>query len=190
MKLVVGLGNPGEKYARTRHNAGFMFADLLRQNLGLPEFAMQKKFDALTAENAQGNFGGENSEGEKIILAKPQTFMNDSGKSVSALYHYYKCKPHDLWLIYDDVDLQLGKFRIRQKGSAGTHNGMRSVIAALGFENFPRLRLGIESRGASSPHQQDVSSFVLEPFKADERKLFEKIMKEALLTLKIHLQEG
>lgn len=172
MKLIVGLGNPGKEYEHTRHNVGFICADLLQKKLGFPEFALQKKFDALISE---GNY-----RAEKIIIAKPQTFMNASGNSVQKLLHFYRVKPADLFLIYDDVDLPFGKTRIRPQGSAGTHNGMKSVIEALGFQNFPRLRIGIESRGESAPKKQDITSFVLHPFLKEEKQAISKILEQAI----------
>lgn len=163
MKLIVGLGNPGKEYKQTRHNVGFMCAEKIRALLEAPPFKFEKKFNALVTSGTHG--------AEKIILACPQTFMNASGESVQKLVNFYKCAPGDLWLIYDDIDLQLGKIRIRPGGTAGTHNGMKSVIASLGFNNFPRVRIGIESRGLAAPKEQEISSFVLEGFRKEEKKV-------------------
>jgi PTH1 family peptidyl-tRNA hydrolase len=208
MKLVVGLGNPGKEYEHTRHNVGFQCVDVLRAAFGFPEFKLQKKFHAETTE---GNFSLE-----KFLLVKPQTFMNASGKAVSALVHFYRIALQDLWLIYDDVDLPLGKIRVRREGSAGSHNGMKSVIASLGFQNFPRVRIGIESRGASAqreragerasgsasaseaeliqhttaPKKQDISSFVLSPFTKKEKPKAEKAVEAAAQALKKALEDG
>lgn len=166
MKIIVGLGNPGKEYEHTRHNVGFQCMDAIREKFNLPEFKLQKKF---YAEITEGNFSDE-----KFLLIKPRTFMNASGKAVAALVRFFHIAPKDLWVIYDDVDLPLGKIRVRCEGSAGSHNGMKSVIAALGFQNFPRIRIGVESRGASAPKQQDISSFVLSPFTKKEKPKAEK----------------
>lgn len=182
MKLIVGLGNPGVEYKGTRHNVGFMCVEYLRTKLALDGFEEQKKFEALVAEG--------NHEDEKIIIAKPQTFMNLSGKSVSALFNFYKCEPADLWIVFDDIDLELGRIRIRSGGTGGTHNGMKSIIESLGFHNFPRIRIGIESRGSSAPAKQDISSFVLHPFTKEELPVAEKSVKIASDALLTGLKEG
>lgn len=182
MKLIVGLGNPGREYINTRHNVGFQCIDRVREKLGFPEFKLQKKFHA---EMTEGIFSGE-----KILLAKPQTFMNVSGKSVVALIHFYRIAPKDLWLIFDDIDLPLGKIRMRPNGSAGSHNGMKSVIASLGFQNFPRIRIGIESRGLSAAAEQDISSFVLNAFSKKEKAQAAKTVEIASDALLYALQNG
>lgn len=175
MKLIIGLGNPGKEYEKTRHNTGFMCVETLREKLNFPKFLSQKKFSALVTEGIY--------EGEKLILAKPETFMNLSGQAVSALVNFYKCNPQDLYVIFDDIDLKLGEIRVRKDGSAGTHNGMKSVIESLGFMNFPRLRIGIESRGVSSAKEQDISSFVLNGFSAEELELVKKAINNAIESL-------
>jgi len=171
MVIIIGLGNPGKEYEATRHNVGFMALDLLRDKLALANFALNKKFNALVTE---GNFSGK-----KFLLAKPQTFMNSSGEAVSKLAAFYNIEPDQLWVIYDDVDLPLGTVRVRPGGSAGTHNGMKSIIATLGFSNFPRVRIGIESRGVDAPEKQDVASFVLHPFLKKELPIVKKSLERA-----------
>ncbi len=173
MKLLCGLGNPGEKYNDTRHNAGFMFLDYFADQEGFPEFKEEK----LAWVSSKGS--GEN----KMILIKPKTFMNLSGEAVSHYLNYYKMTPQDLCAIYDDVDLPLGSIRYREKGSAGTHNGMKSIIQHLGTEEFPRLRLGIESRGELTPEQMDISDFVLGRFSPEELDLFTAEVKEGMKML-------
>ncbi|NLG25024.1 MAG: aminoacyl-tRNA hydrolase [Clostridiales bacterium] len=133
MYIVVGLGNPGPQYARTRHNAGFDVVEILADRLGARLNKLQSR--ALTGEARLG--------GEKIILAQPQTFMNLSGESVVRLVEFYKIELSRLVLCYDDVDLDMGAVRVRAGGSAGTHNGMRSVIYQLQRDDFPRVRVGI-----------------------------------------------
>ena len=124
MYLIVGLGNPGAKYAHTRHNVGFDVVDALARKLGVTIFIA----------------------GQKTILALPQTYMNLSGEAVSRLVRWYRLPPENLMVVYDDIDLPQGAIRIRKSGSAGTHNGMRSIVGLLGYENFPRLRVGVGQR--------------------------------------------
>lgn len=163
MKLIVGLGNPGKEYENSRHNSGWMVLEALTSELGFENLKKETKFKAKVS---QGTF-----KGEKIILAEPVTFMNLSGLAVQSLMHFYKIKPRDLWVIYDDLDLPLGQIRIRKTGSAGTHNGMKSIVTEIADINFPRIRIGIESRGVTSAVQQDTSSFVLNGFTAEEKPL-------------------
>ncbi|MEK7528361.1 MAG: aminoacyl-tRNA hydrolase [Patescibacteria group bacterium] len=158
MRLIVGLGNPGRKYENTRHNAGFMAADLLAVKLSADEFKEEKKFKAMITKTGD------------VIIAKPLTFMNISGEAVSLLLGFYKLTPDDLIVVYDDVDLPLGTIRVRAEGSAGTHNGMRSIIQQIGTEKFSRVRIGIESRGLQAPQEQSTESFVLEPFLPGEKE--------------------
>lgn len=157
MYLVIGLGNPGKKYERTRHNVGFVTIDqaALKLNIKVEKI----KFKALIGE---GNY-----KGEKIILAKPQTFMNLSGESVRELINFYKPDLENVFVIYDDIDLDCGKLRIRKKGSAGTHNGMRNIIYLLGKAEFPRFRVGV----SKPSNGQDLASFVTSNFKPEEIKL-------------------
>ena len=173
MKIICGLGNPGEKYAGTRHNAGFIFLDYLASTMNFPEFREKRDWKAMVSEKGQGE--------DKVVLVKPLTFMNLSGETLQKVMSFYKATPAELLLVYDDVDLPLGTFRYREKGSAGTHNGMRSVIACIGTEDFPRLRLGIESREEGS--KMPLDAFVLAHFTGEESKIFENVIKEALLKL-------
>lgn len=182
MKIIVGLGNPGKEYEKTRHNAGAMCVDLLREKLNFPEFKSQKKFGALISEGAHEN--------EKIILAKPQTFMNLSGESVQKLVNFYNCPLENLVVIYDDVDLPLGEIRVRPDGSAGSHNGMKSVIQSIASTAFPRVRIGIESRGAESPKEQDISSFVLNSFTKAELAAFRVSLDKAVQATMMILNKG
>lgn len=182
MKLIIGLGNPGKEYKDTRHNAGFACVELFAERLGFEPRKLQKKFFSEVAEGLHN--------GEKIIIAEPQTFMNESGKAVAALLNFYHCLPQDLWVVYDDVDLQLGEIRLRPEGSPGTHNGMKSIVATLGLQNFPRLRIGIESRGASAPKSQDISSFVLHPFTNTEMPVFKEAVGKGADALVLALEKG
>ncbi|MBQ9832198.1 MAG: aminoacyl-tRNA hydrolase [Clostridia bacterium] len=133
MFIIVGLGNPGREYASTRHNVGFMTLDILAQRWDID---IRKK-------HCRSLLGDGRVVGERIILAAPTTFMNNSGEAVRDLMNFYKCEHDKLILIYDDADIDAGTIRIRSGGSSGTHNGMRSVIYQLGFDDFPRVRIGI-----------------------------------------------
>ena len=133
MHIVIGLGNPGKEYARTRHNVGFDVVDVLSEKLHI----------SLTKNAMHGLIGEGFVGGEKVLLVKPQTFMNLSGESVVQLVNWYKPEADQLIVVYDDVDLPEGKIRFRPSGSAGTHNGMRNIIYLLGRDNFPRVRVGI-----------------------------------------------
>ncbi len=150
MKIIVGLGNPGAKYAGTRHNIGFSVIDELAEKYNIP--LHEKKHKAV--------FGRGIIEGEKVILAMPQTFMNLSGESVKPLADYYKCAPEDIIVIYDDIDLDVGRLRIRGKGSAGGHNGMKNIILHLGSQDFVRIRVGVGAK----PKNMDLADYVLSRF--------------------------
>ncbi len=165
MKIIVGLGNPGEKYEKTRHNFGFKVCNLIRKNLGFPAFKLEKKFSAEISE-------GEIEEG-KILLVKPQTFMNLSGESVGKLANFYKVELENVLIIFDDIDLPFGTLRIRSEGSAGGHKGVKSIIEHLGGDQFPRLRLGIEKEG----RREKTEDFVLQRFSAEEEKALSQITK-------------
>ncbi len=171
MKLIIGLGNPGREYEGNRHNVGFQILDELVKELELEDFKAEKKFHALVTQGTH--------EGEKFIFAKPQTYMNLSGESAIKIAQFYKIPLQDTLVVYDELDLPLGKIRVRPNGSAGTHNGLKSLVQHLGSSNFPRLRFGIESRGTTAPQQQNTSDFVLSDFRPEEFAEYQKIMKQA-----------
>lgn len=181
MKLIIGLGNPGPKYENTRHNAGYMILNALAQELTAQEFKTEKKFKA--------DITTVTFNEEKLILAKPTTFMNLSGEAAQLLMQFYKIKPEDLWVVYDDLDLPLGQIRIRKEGGPGTHNGMKSLIQQIG-QNFARFRIGIESRGATAPEKQDTSSFVLAPFMQEEQETAAEMVQKGVKAIKTALEEG
>ena len=157
MWMIVGLGNPGREYARTRHNVGFDVIDVLSEKLGI----------SVNRSLMHGLVGDGFFAGEKVMLVKPQTYMNLSGQCVSELVSFYKVPMDRLLLIYDDIDLPLGKLRLRLSGSAGTHNGMRSVIGLLGRQDFPRLRVGVGGK----PEGWALADWVLSHYATeDERK--------------------
>lgn len=133
MKVIVGLGNPGSEYAKTKHNVGFMFIDAMAEKLGVS--AWRDKFEAKIAETRIGS--------EKVLLVKPMTYMNESGQAVGPIMNFYKLLPEDLIVVHDDMDIPAGTIRIRKKGSAGGHNGIKSILAHVGDEHFARVRIGI-----------------------------------------------
>ena len=155
MKLFVGLGNPGREYAATKHNVGFMLADALAEHLNAPDW--QEQFRALVTATYV--------EGEKLLLVKPQTFMNLSGEAVRPIIDYYKVELDDLIVAHDDMDLPSGMIRLRPKGSSGGHRGVQSIIEHLsGAENFARVRIGV----GRPPEHWSVNSHVLSPFNEED----------------------
>ena len=166
MKLIVGLGNPGEKYSQTRHNIGWLFIDYLSKIYGID--VEKNKCDALVGETKVN--------GEKIILAKPLTFMNLSGNAVVKLKKWYKVDNKDILIIFDDIDIPFGTFRYREKGSGGSHKGMKNIVQMLSTEEISRLRIGL---GGLKHEKQDMADFVLQKFKKDELKNLEDIFFEA-----------
>ena len=154
MKIIVGLGNPGAEYAKSRHNAGFMLVDALAERWG--EDTWRERYDALVLETRVGT--------EKVLLAKPLTYMNESGRAVGPLMSWYKLEPGDLIVAHDDMDIPVGTVRIRKKGSAGGHNGIKSLLEHLGDEHFARVRIGI---GRPLPGWT-VIRHVLAPFPAED----------------------
>jgi PTH1 family peptidyl-tRNA hydrolase len=174
-RLVVGLGNPGRRYASHRHNVGFQCLDRLARAWGL-SFS-RRKHKALLAE------GG--IAGLKVILAKPQTFMNLSGEAVGRLARFYKVPPESILVIYDDLDLPVGKIRLRPEGGSGGHKGMKSIIEHLGSDAFPRLRVGI-----GRPTHGDPVDYVLSDFAPDERMAIEDAYERAVSAVELWLAEG
>ena len=153
MKLVVGLGNKGREYENTRHNMGFMLVDRYLQYKNITD-KFKEKFNAMYIETTINN--------EKVIFIKPMTYMNNSGIAVRAFVDFYKLNSEDILVISDDLDLDLGKFRLRRNGSSGGHNGLKSIISHLGTDNFKRLRIGI------SNDKDDVINYVLSKFSKKE----------------------
>jgi PTH1 family peptidyl-tRNA hydrolase len=159
MHIVAGLGNPGLTYRRSRHNAGFQALDALAGRLGI----------RVKKRGFSGVYGEGSLHGERVVLIKPTTYMNLSGDCVQRVLHFFKCPVENLIVLFDDIELPVGALRIREKGSAGTHNGMRSVIACVGSENFPRVRIGVGDRSGG-----ELKDFVLgKPSKAEQAVLKE-----------------
>lgn len=175
MYVICGLGNPGKQYENTRHNVGFRAIDVLANKLNAPVKSL--KFKALLGEGRIGT--------EKIVLVKPQTFMNLSGESLREVVAYYKVEPEKLILIYDDVDLETGQLRIRATGSSGSHNGMKSVIYQLQFDNFPRIRVGL-GKNENIP----LDAFVISAATGDDAKLLEEGIANAADAAYMIVSEG
>jgi PTH1 family peptidyl-tRNA hydrolase len=174
--LIVGLGNPGHKYQRNRHNVGFQCLDRLAQ---AHQLVFDKKQDK--AEVAMGRIGGH-----RVILAKPQSFVNCSGEAVGALARFFKIEPDHILVIYDDLDLEQGIIRVRPKGSAGGHNGIKSIIEHLGTQDFPRIRVGI----GRPPGKMEPKSYVLQDFGSEELELMEEVCGRVLDALGAFLDNG
>lgn len=168
MKLVIGLGNPGEAYARTRHNIGWMVADAFAAKFRIDVSKHEK--DALTGTGRVG--------GGSVLVAKPLTYMNNSGDVVALLKNAYAESLEDVIVIYDEIDLPLGRLRIRPNGSSGTHNGMRSIVASLASEQFPRLRFGV--RGASYSETDRLRDYVLDDFEEAELPIVSRAVERAV----------
>ncbi|UWG97727.1 aminoacyl-tRNA hydrolase [Dehalobacter sp. DCM] len=165
MKAIVGLGNPGVKYSRTKHNAGFMVLDNIAKEEGL---VFRSGFRGQAAEAKK--------DGERIFYLKPQTYMNLSGLAAAELVNYYKIAPQDILVIHDDMDLPLGRLRLRSKGSAGGHNGIKSLIAELGIQDFWRLKIGV----GRPKLETDVVDHVLTSFAKQEAEIFEEAIIRAV----------
>jgi peptidyl-tRNA hydrolase, PTH1 family len=179
-KLIVGLGNPGAKYDRTRHNIGFAAIE-----------ALAKSWQISIADNSKfkGIFGeGVGVNGDKIRLLKPTTYMNRSGEAIQAVINWYKISPESVLVIYDDMDLPFGKLRMRLSGSAGGHNGMKSTIAHLNTQNFPRLRIGI-GKPANDPDADSVSH-VLGKFSPAETQVMSEVLNLVLNSVELSLKQG
>lgn len=170
MKLIIGLGNPGKQYEKTRHNAGFIVLDEIQEKLNFPKFSENKKFEAQVSEG--------NVNGEKIILAKPQTFMNLSGKSVQAIMQFYKISPEEISVIHDDLDIELGKFKVSEDSSAAGHNGVTSIFDTLGTHKIKRIRIGIEGAEKKKDRLMSGSDFVLQNFSDEEIETIKNLSGE------------
>ena len=185
-QLIVGLGNPGTKYAQTRHNVGFDLLDSLAKRWQISwsdspgeRLRQRKQFQGVYGE-------GIGSNNTKIRLLKPQTFMNLSGQSVRATIDWFKLPPESVLVVYDDLDLPLGKIRLRLSGSAGGHNGMKSIISHLGTQNFPRVRIGIDK----SAGEKDTISHVLGKFSGVEAPIINEVIYLVNDAIELSLKQG
>lgn len=176
MYLIAGLGNPGAKYENTRHNTGFAAIDQLADRCHID--ISERKHKALC--------GRGTVEGQKVVLLKPQTFMNLSGESLRAAMDYYKLTPQEVLVIYDDVSLDPGQLRIRLKGSAGGHNGIKSIIAHLGTQEFPRIKVGVGAK----PPRMDLADYVLGHFTGEEQAVMKEAYEEAAQAAVMILTHG
>ncbi|EOH94122.1 aminoacyl-tRNA hydrolase [Enterococcus villorum] len=174
MKMIVGLGNPGTKYIQTKHNIGFMVVD-----------RMAAKYQAVFKKNSfEAEVAEFFYEGEKIVLVKPQTFMNESGRAVGPLMTYFGIYPEELVVVYDDLDLAIGKIRLRQKGSAGGHNGIKSIISHLNTNVFNRIKVGI----GRPEGNKTVVQHVLSPFTKETQPLIEMSIDQSVAALEFILE--
>ena len=172
--LIVGLGNPGAEYAKTRHNIGFRCLDLLAETLGC----------SVDKGKFQGLYGQTTYRGKKVYLLKPLTYMNLSGRSVLQLSAYFRIPPQRIIVLFDDISLEPGRLRVRPSGSAGGHNGIKSIIGELGSQDFPRVKIGV---GGKPNPDFDLAAWVLSPFSAQEEKALSVSLKngaDAALTIK------
>jgi peptidyl-tRNA hydrolase, PTH1 family len=174
-KLIVGLGNPGSKYLWTRHNAGFMVLDRFCQDIGI----------AVTRKNFCGLYGEGTFQGERLLLLKPQTFMNLSGRSVAQALHFHKLSVQDLVIIHDDLDIPFGRVKLKEGGGHAGHNGLRSLLQELGSDLFVRVRIGI-----GRPLHDDAAEYVLTNFSKDELSAITKLLDGVVDLLKLTIAEG
>ena len=191
MILVVGLGNPGKKFEKTRHNVGFRAVDGFQEKNNFPVFKLSKKYLAEISEGALGD--------AKVILAKPQTFMNNSGRAVKLLTRNYKLKAKSLFIVHDDIDLPFGKIRISAGRSAASHKGVESIIKELKTphqtlrvgtgqaKNFVRFRIGIQPKTGKP---ENISEFVLQKFDREEEKTLKEVIKKAIEAIETAIKEG
>ena len=177
MKIFVGLGNPTPEYAATKHNVGFMLADMLADELSAQK-NWREKFNALVAESFYN--------GEKILIIKPQTFMNLSGEAVAPIMNFYKIDAENLTVAHDDMDLPLGTIRLRPKGSGGGHHGIESIIQHIGTQNFPRIRIGV----GRPPKNWTVNHHVLSPFTQDDADKISAALEELVPAVLCIFGEG
>ncbi len=176
MMIIVGLGNPGAKFNKTRHNAGFMAVDFFAKENNFPDFEVSKKYESLISEKPFDTAQGEND----ILLIKPQTFMNDSGRAVTG----YGLRATDLVVVHDDIDLPLGKIKFSKDSSAGGHKGVQSIIQHLGTKDFIRLKIGVATNEAKA---LDV---VLEKFSPEEQKILTEVIKKSSEALQYFIENG
>lgn len=173
MYIIAGLGNPTKEYEKTRHNVGFEVIDVLADRL----------FTSVDEKKFKGYYGKAVIGGEKVILLKPQTFMNLSGESVRAAADFYKVDPDHIIVVYDDVSLDVGQLRIRTKGSAGGHNGIKNIISHLGTDVFPRIKVGVGEK----PKGYDLADYVLGHFSKEDRSIMEEGYEKAVEAIKLFL---
>jgi PTH1 family peptidyl-tRNA hydrolase len=188
MKLIVGLGNPGEKYEKTRHNLGFLVVEAFLKNISSVKNTKWEYSAKFKAEIANFEIGKD-----KIIIAKPLTYMNKSGIAVKAISSFYKIKPNDIFVVYDELDLPLGAMKIRLGGSAAGHHGVESIIESLGDDKFYRFRLGIgyaKNHSEIAKHRIKADQFVLDKFGAHEKGSLKHLIKRGADALELAIKDG
>lgn len=168
MKIVVGLGNPGDEYEYTRHNAGWLFLSFLESKYGFKINEKKKNLDSIVSQIY--------IDGKKVLFVKPQTFMNLSGIAVQKVKKWYDVEDKDILVVFDDIDIPFGEFRYKLSGSGGTHNGMKSIVSTLNSKQMPRLRIGI---GNLKHEKQDMADFVLQRFSKNELEVLGNVFSEA-----------
>jgi PTH1 family peptidyl-tRNA hydrolase len=179
LHLIAGLGNPGREYAATRHNIGFVLADQLAARWGAASWRLERKFHARVARLERG--------GQKVILCQPQTFMNDCGLALGALWRFYQLPTQRMLILVDDADLPLGQLRLRAEGSSGGHHGLDSIERQLGTRAYPRLRLGI---GRRSEEDRQITDYVLGRFAQSERPVMNEVLERAGQQVECWLSDG
>ncbi len=172
MKIIVGLGNPGEKYSDNRHNVGFMVVDKLKNDLGTSDWEMSSKFKSLISQT------------KEYILVKPQTFMNDSGLAVASICNFYKINLSDLYIVHDDLDIIIGSYKIQHGKGPQVHNGLRSIEEKLGSDKFWNVRVGVENREVRGNKGIPGVVYSLQNFSSDEAKVVETVVESILVELK------
>ena len=189
MRIIVGLGNPGEKYKNNRHNAGFIMLDKIQKELNFSDFKFDNKFNAEISEgvslSSRAKSATDEVEGSnRILLVKPQTFMNNSGEAVQKIMSFYKLTPADIIVIHDDLDIEIGNYKISSDSSAAGHNGAQDIMDKLGAQNFKRIRIGIETAGGRQNRVIPGETFVLENFTEEEMDKIKNINNDVLSEIK------
>ena len=192
MKLIIGLGNPGGKYEKTRHNVGFMALDQFLRDFEPAKNTLWNSSDKFKSDIAEIEWqrehdGGKSHQPEKVILVKPKTFMNDSGLAVKLLVDFYKVSPEDAWILHDDVDFPIGSMRIRLGGASAGHRGVMSIIESLGTDKFYRFRLGIGRPGESE--HSGVSHYVLDTFTHEDHAKIRELLKRTSKAIQMGLEK-
>jgi len=182
MQLICGLGNPGKNYVGMRHNLGFKIVDRFAKKKKFVRFKISKKLHSLISTKILNE--------KKIILAKPQTFMNNSGKAVKSLITYYSLPITNVWIIHDDIDLPLGEIKIVKNRGAAGHKGVQSIIDELGTKNFIRFRIGIKPTTKYKRTEKRIEDFVLEKFNKDERKILKEVAKKTVEAIELTIEKG
>ncbi len=191
MIIIIGLGNPGEKFNKTRHNVGFIALDFFAKENDFPEFKLSKKYESLVSEKViekiYSNFNDRSNHSIRVILAKPQTFMNESGKAVQKVIYDLRSKTYDLVVVHDDIDLPMGKIKLSKDSGAGGHKGVDSIIRHLGKQDFVRLKIGI---CPASGKPETVEKFVIEKFTSEEMEILDGVIEKSAEALNFFIENG